>query len=89
MKVRNTREGSGNGVRKWCLMRHDDTLRTVVSMKLKEVNVAALCRRLELDRMNLEHWRTGRQPKAITQYDLYMVCKELGIEVKGVKIEFI
>jgi hypothetical protein len=87
-KVRNTREGSGSGVRMWCLMRQDDTLRTVISMKLKQVNAAALCRELEIDRMNMEHWRTGRQPKAITQYDLWRLAKKLGVTITGVKMEF-
>lgn len=63
----------------------------VVHQQLKRINVAQLCRDLEIDRMNLEHWRTNKTHKGrwnITQYDVWRVIQKLGLRI-DVKISYV
>ena len=74
-------------VRSWCLFRQDPRLREVFAIRVKDFNMTELCRELDIDYFNFKSWKSGRTPKAITQYDLFRLCRRMGLKV-SLKVEY-
>lgn len=74
--------GNKSTVKNWCWLRDNSELRMVIKLRLKSHNTAALCRQLDLDRMNFQHYLDGSQPRSITQYDLWRMCGKIGVKLE-------
>lgn len=72
---------------RWCHLRHNQALRTAVKLKIKNYNVAQVCRDVGVSPFNFYGWLRGDNPKRISQWKLYRFCNKIGINV-GIKIEY-
>ena len=74
--------------RKYCIVRDSADLREIFKARLKQKGVSAysVARSLQIDIDNFNKWVSGAYPKAMTQWDVLMAAKALGINV-SLKIE--
>jgi hypothetical protein len=68
-------------VRKYCILRDNETLRLAVTQTLKRHDLTAICREMGMNRISVYEWLNGRNARRLRQYDIIKLCKKIGIVI--------